>query len=503
MADMRSRFTRGWWFLAPGLLLMTLIVSVPLFMALRYSVHRVFLYRFDEQVFVGLANYLRAFRDPLYINALKITTLFTLGCLVLSIVLGLLVAFMLSSRQVRMRPTWLALFLIPFVVTPVVAGIAWRFFMWQQEFGVINQVLGALGGPDPYWLLERETALIAAIISNSWHLTPLAILVFYAALTTIPDELYDAGKTDGASPMQSLWYIVLPMLRPHMLFVSIIIITSAFREFDMIWSLTGGGPGRATTVLSIFAYDRGIANQDMGWATPSPSQCSSSWLSRPGSTSPCTAASWSTRNDLAPDQAPVAGSAAARRSRPVAHLLDPSAGDAACGLVQLDGALSLAARPPAASRVHHRELRRGVHAGRLLVLLPELAHHLVGGGGHHPRGLRADGLRPFQDLGAREVGGVVRGARDAVHSVRGVGPAPVSCSTSTWAWRITGRPPACASRDSHSVRHLDADRVLRGRPGGARAGRNHRRLHTVEPVLGRGRCRWCAPVSSRSRSSSS
>ena len=150
------------------------------------------------------------------------------------------------------------------MVTPVVAGIAWRFFMWQQEFGVINQVLGALGGPDPYWLLERETALIAAIISNSWHLTPLAILVFYAALTTIPDELYDAGKTDGASPMQSLWYIVLPMLRPHMLFVSIIIITSAFREFDMIWSLTGGGPGRATTVLSIFAYDRGIANQDMG-----------------------------------------------------------------------------------------------------------------------------------------------------------------------------------------------------------------------------------------------
>ena len=61
-----------------------------------------------------------------------------------------------------MRPTWLAPFLIPFVVTPVVAGIAWRFFMWQQEFGVINHLLGALGGPDPYWLLERETALIAA-----------------------------------------------------------------------------------------------------------------------------------------------------------------------------------------------------------------------------------------------------------------------------------------------------------------------------------------------------
>ena len=264
MADMRSRLTRGWWFLAPGLVLMTAIVSVPLVMAFRYSVHRVFLYRFNEQDFVGLANYLRAFRDPLYINALKTTVIFTLGCLVLSIVLGLLVAFMLNSRHVRMRPMWLALFLIPFVVTPVVAGIAWRFFMWQQEFGVINEILRALGGPSPYWLLERETVLLAAIISNSWHLTPLAILVFYAALTTIPEDLFDAGKTDGAGPLQTLWYIVLPMLRLHILFVSIIVITSAFREFDMIWSLTGGGPGRATTVLSIFAYDRGIANQDMG-----------------------------------------------------------------------------------------------------------------------------------------------------------------------------------------------------------------------------------------------
>ena len=120
------------------------------------SVHRVFLYRFDQQDFVGLANYLRAFRDPLYINSLKTTVVFTLGCLALSMVLGLLVAFLLSSRQVRMRPMWLALFLVPFVVTPVVTGIAWRFFMWQQEFGVINQVIGFFGGLSPYWLLECQ-----------------------------------------------------------------------------------------------------------------------------------------------------------------------------------------------------------------------------------------------------------------------------------------------------------------------------------------------------------
>ncbi|TGD41771.1 sugar ABC transporter permease [Pseudotabrizicola sediminis] len=266
MSSRRAQFTRGWWFILPGLILMVIVVGTPLVMGLRYSLHRVFLYDFNNQVFVGLENYWKAFADPLFVNALRITGLFTLGCVVLSVGFGILIAFLLNARQVKLRPMWMALFLIPFVMTPVVGGIAWRFFIWQQEFGVVNQISSYFGGGMPFWLLERDTALYATIITNSWHLIPLAVLVFYAALTTIPDELHEAGRVDGAGPFQALWYIVLPILRPHILFVSIIIITSAFREFDMIWALTGGGPGRSTTVLSIFAYNRGIANQDMGMA---------------------------------------------------------------------------------------------------------------------------------------------------------------------------------------------------------------------------------------------
>lgn len=266
MAQRRDRFTRGWWFILPGLTLMVAVVGTPLVLGFSYSLQDVFLYAFDRKTFVGLENYRRVFEDPLYMNALRITGIFTLGCLVLSVGFGILIAFLLNARQVKLRPFWVAMFLIPFVMTPIVGGISWKFFMWQQDTGVINTILAFFGGPKPYWLLDRETALLAATISNSWHLTPLAVLVFYAALTTIPDELHEAGRVDGAGPFQALWYIILPILRPHILFVSIIIITSAFREFDMIWALTGGGPGRSTTVLSIFAYNRGIANQDMGMA---------------------------------------------------------------------------------------------------------------------------------------------------------------------------------------------------------------------------------------------
>ncbi|WP_172670813.1 sugar ABC transporter permease [Labrenzia sp. DG1229] len=266
MSVSRQRFSKGWLFLLPGLVAMAVIVCSPLALGFRYSLHRVFLYDFDNQLFKGFENYKQAFADPLFLKALNTTVIFTIGCVVICVLFGILVAFLLNSKKVVWRPFWVALFLIPFVMTPVVGGIAWRFLMWQQEFGVINAISGLFGAEPRYWLLDRETALFASIVSNSWHLIPLAILVFYAALSTIPDELYEASHIDGAGPFQALWYVVLPLLRPHILFVSIILLTSAFREFDMIWALTGGGPGRSTTVLSIFAYNRGIANQDMGMA---------------------------------------------------------------------------------------------------------------------------------------------------------------------------------------------------------------------------------------------
>jgi ABC-type sugar transport system permease subunit len=261
-----ARFTRGWLFVLPGLTALVLIIGVPLVTAFRYSLHEVFLYRFGNQVFVGLQNYRDLWNDPLFFLSLRTTLVFTIGNTAVVVVMGLLVAFLLSSKKVRFKTGFMALFLLPFVMTQVVVGLTFRLFVWEPEYGVINAMLGVLGFAPIGWLIDRNWAMFATVLTNSWHLTPLALLVFYAALTTIPEELTDSARIDGAGPLQVLWHVILPMIRSHVLFVSLIIMTSAFREFELVFTLTGGGPGRTTSVLSILAYNRGIANSDMGMA---------------------------------------------------------------------------------------------------------------------------------------------------------------------------------------------------------------------------------------------
>ena len=256
----------GWHFFLPGLLALFAIVGVPLLASFVYSLHEVRLYRFHTQPFVGLENYQQLLNDPLFWISTRVTLIYTAGVTFFSVLVGLVVALVLNRRDIRMRSLFIAFFLLPFVMTPVVVGIVWRLLMWEPEYGLVNYLLELVGLQGQPWLIDRGTALPATIATNVWRLAPLAMLVLYAALTTIPDEYVEAATVDGAGYLSILWHVIFPMLRGHVLFISLIILTSAFREFDTIFSLTGGGPGRATSVLSMLVYNRGINNSDMGYA---------------------------------------------------------------------------------------------------------------------------------------------------------------------------------------------------------------------------------------------
>ena len=265
-----SKHFRPWAFILPGLIASLIILGVPIVQAFWYSLHRLRVYRLDQQVMVGLDNYARLWQDPLFMMSVQVTVLFTVGCTLLTVLFGLLIAGIMSTRGIRGTPAarfFMAFYLVPFVATQVVVGMLGRLFIWEPEYGLVNFLLMFVGIDGPGWLISRDTALLATTITNAWRLTPLAILIFYAALATVPEELVESAEVDGAGGFTVFSYIKLPLIRFHIGFVALIQLTSAFREFDVIYSLTSGGPGRATNVLSMLVYNEGISAANMGMAT--------------------------------------------------------------------------------------------------------------------------------------------------------------------------------------------------------------------------------------------
>lgn len=266
---MVKKYFKPWYFILPGLFLGLVTLGIPIFEAIRNSFYDIKLYRMGTELFVGLSNYFRLWNDRIFLISVRVTLIFAIGCTLLSLFFGLSIASVLSSEKIRGSLTariFMAFFIIPFVTTQVVTGVMGRLFIWDAEFGLINYLLGLLGVDGLEWLTTAGLALPAAIITNAWRLTPLALLILYAALATIPETLIESAKMDGASEWKILTRIKLPMIKFHIIFVSLIILTSAFREFDVIFSLSGRGPARTTNVLSLMVYEQGVNVGNMGYA---------------------------------------------------------------------------------------------------------------------------------------------------------------------------------------------------------------------------------------------
>ena len=263
------RHFNPWAFILPGVIAGGVVLGVPVAQALWTSLHRLRMYRLHDQVWVGLDNYARLLQDPLFHLSVRSTVVFSFGCTILSVIAGLAVASVMSTRGIRGTTAarfFMAFYLVPFVATQVVVGLMGRLYVWEPEYGLVNFVLGLFGVDGPMWLISRDTAMWATIVTNTWRLIPLAVLIFYAALATVPEELLESAEVDGAGGWRSLLRIKLPLIRYHIGFVALIQLTSAFREFDTVFALTGGGPGRATNVLSLLVYNEGISAANLGMA---------------------------------------------------------------------------------------------------------------------------------------------------------------------------------------------------------------------------------------------
>ncbi len=203
-------------------------------------------------VFVGLGNFQRMGSDPVVQASIGFTLLFVLGATFFQLVLGLAVAHLLNAAF-RLRFLARALVLIPWAIPMAVAALGFR-WMFDDQFGIIPDLLRTLAGTQVRWLIDPNNAKLAVISVAIWKSTPFVALVLLAGLQGISQDLYEAARVDGANALTSLLYITLPMLLPILITTGMFMIVWQLAVFDLPFLMTGGGPGFSTTVIAQKIY---------------------------------------------------------------------------------------------------------------------------------------------------------------------------------------------------------------------------------------------------------
>ena len=276
-----KRPRRAWWdtdaawvalLNAPAVALILALVLYPVVYSLRMSLFRFNLRRPDRIDYVGLGNYDQILHDRYFWGALQVSACFAILAVVGVVLIGTAIALLLHA-ELRGRGAARALLLIPWAIPAVVNGLMWNGLL--SKYGGINALLSALekvpilravAPASQAWLSDPHAALFAAVGAHVWKEVPFATIIFLAALQAIPGEQYRAARVDGATPWRTFRYITLPWLLHPLLIVVIFQTMGAFRTFDLIFTLTGGGPGRATNLIAWQTYQQAFAFLNFGHA---------------------------------------------------------------------------------------------------------------------------------------------------------------------------------------------------------------------------------------------
>lgn len=258
----QKRIFWAWIFLIPSLAALLFVAGFPLLQTIWHSFTNATLYNLEESQFIGLKNYKYLFSDPHWWSSVWITVKFTVSTVFLETVLGLMIAMMLN-RKFKGRGLLRAAILVPWAIPTVVSSKIWE-WLYHDQFGFINGMLKSVG------LIEQNIAFMgnphlvlpAIIAVDVWKTTPFMVLLILAGLTTIPDDLYEAAKIDGANAVQAFFKITLPLLKPTLLIALIFRSLDALRVFDIIYVMQGSN--ESTSTVSIYARHQMIDFQEIG-----------------------------------------------------------------------------------------------------------------------------------------------------------------------------------------------------------------------------------------------
>lgn len=218
--------------------------------------------------FIGLQNFEKLFHDSTFIISLKNTLWYAVFTVPLTLAAAMLIAVLLNSK-IKGVVAYRTAFFFPYVASLVAVGAVWN-MLFQPEFGPVNEFLKWLGiATPPKWTASVDWAMWVIIIVSVWKYMGYYMVVYLAALQGISDDLYEAAGIDGANGLHKLWYITIPMLTPTTFFVVIMLTIQCFKVFDLIYVMTGGGPGRATNVLVNHIYNAAFIDFKFGYASAS------------------------------------------------------------------------------------------------------------------------------------------------------------------------------------------------------------------------------------------
>lgn len=248
----------------PPVVLLAALVAYPLIYNIGLSLRN---YRTGE--FVGLHNFARAFDDPLFFASLRATGIYVTSALIVEVLLGLGLA-LLVHRTIRSgwaRTLIYLLFIIPMVTPPIAAGVIAR-LIYIPTYGVLNVILARAGliHNDVLWLAEPGTAMFAVLSVDVWQWMPFVFLVCLAGLQTVPGDILEAARVDGAGGWRLFRHVEFPYLQSLLLLVLVFRFTDTFRVFDHVQVLTGGGPGATTEFLSLYLYRIAFKFFDLSYA---------------------------------------------------------------------------------------------------------------------------------------------------------------------------------------------------------------------------------------------
>lgn len=261
------RALAGYCFVSPALLFLLVFALLPFLFTIWVSLHDWnMLTPVRTMPWVGLENFrYLLFDDPLFRETLRNTVYYAVFNVAISVVLALIIALLLNG-PIKFRAIWRTIFFLPYITIPVAMAIVWR-SMLNSRYGMVNGMLDRLGLPEQPFLDSLTQALPTLVMIAVWYALGYYMIIFLAGLQSIPYDLYEAARLDGANTWRIFWTITLPLLKPTLLFVIVINTITSLQVFDLPFILTGGGPVNSTNTMVLYMYDTAFKFLRMGRAT--------------------------------------------------------------------------------------------------------------------------------------------------------------------------------------------------------------------------------------------